>query len=394
MNADGRWRAYPLAVVVALLLAVVVTSVSAADRTGARGLGGDLPEFIGAGRIVADGDAIQLYEPARQMAAQADLWDEGQGGILFAYPALLAAPYALVASWSFVAIYLVHTAVMVAAVVVTARLLADRLPLTAGRSWIPLGVAASLTFLPMFIGTFNGQLTGVVLLGLVATWVLLLDGRDGAAGLVAGLLLLKPQYGGLVALLLAVAGRWKALPGFAVGAAVVAGGSALVAGPGWFGRWWELVGSLSDIDGGSNLASEVSWLGLSEALLGQGAAAATVVGVGLSAATLVVTLRLLRGRDVADPLVPALVLPTLLLVAPHSLYYDAGILLVALAALLPSLPAGRRAPVALAWWAFGFSHSLLGGLAFEPVALLVLGTWAWAASRCRHEELVPRVALA
>src|SRR5690606_10563294 len=128
--------------------------------------------------------------------------------------ALLALPYALMASWSFVATYLVHTAAAVVAVVVAARLLVDRTPLTAGRAWLPLGLAVSLTFVPMFIGVFNGQLTGFVLLGLVAAWTLAADDRDAAAGFVAGLLLLKPQYGGLVALLLVVAGRWRALPGF------------------------------------------------------------------------------------------------------------------------------------------------------------------------------------
>jgi hypothetical protein len=394
VSPEVRWRVYP-AVVLATLLAVVVVMALGSDGAAIESgrLGGDLPEFVGAGRIVADGDAADLYDPARQIEAQAGLFGDEEGGaILFAYPALFAWPYALVAGWSFSSIYLLHTAVMVTAVVLAALLLVDRLPLTKGRSWIPMGLAAAFTFLPMFIGVFNGQTTGLVLLALVVVWVLCRDEHDVAAGVVAGLLLLKPQYGLAVIGLLLLARRWRAVGGAAAGGLVVLGGSTLVAGSGWVASWLDLVRSLSDIDQGANLPNEVSWLGLSEAVLGQGSTVALVLGVALSAGTLAVTLVHLRGRELSDPVVPALVMPLLLLVAPHSLYYDAGLLLVALAALLPSVPAERRLVVALGWWAFGFTHVLASDLGIEPVALLVVGTWMWALAVARSRQVSPTVA--
>lgn len=395
MSPDARLRIYPMVVLATLFAVVVVVTLSSDGSAIQSGrLGGDLPEFVGAGRIVADGDAADLYDPARQLEAQADLFvDEGAGGILFAYPAVVAAPYAAGADLGFSTIYLLHTAVMVLAVVLAARLLVDRLPLTRGTAWIPLGLAVTLTFQPMFIGVFNGQTTGLVLLGLVAVWVLASDDRDVLAGVVGGLLLMKPQYGLVVIGLLFLAQRWRALAGAALGGLLVVAGSAAVAGVGWMASWWELVRSLSDIDAGANLPNEVSWLGLAEALLGQGERVALVIGVGLSVATLGVTLLHLRGRAITDPLVPALVAPTLLLVAPHSLFYDAGVLVVALVALLVTVPPERRAIVAVGWWAMGFSHGLASGLGVEPVALLVIGTWVWAVAAARRRVPSPTVAV-
>lgn len=379
-RAGWRLRTYPRVVLLALGLAVLVVVAGADGDAALTGtIGGDLPEFVGAGRIVAEGDGIQLYDPERQIAAQAGLWPEGEGSaILFAYPAALAGPYAALDALDYRLVYLVHTAAMLAALVVAARLLVDRLPLLAGRSWIPLGLAFSLTFLPMFIGVFNGQTTALVLVLLVATWAALQDGRELLAGVAAGLLLLKPQYGVVIIGLLVLARCWRAVAGAAIAGVGLWAASAVLAGPGWVGRWWDLVRGLSDIDGGANLGNEVSPLGLAELVWGQGSTTATIVGLGLSAVVAVALVASLRGLDLVDPRVPALVLPSLLLIAPHALYYDAGVLVVALAAVLPTIDPSRRAAVAALWWAFGFTHLAAGAVGVEPVALLVVATWAWA----------------
>ncbi|QGG95503.1 glycosyltransferase family 87 protein [Actinomarinicola tropica] len=374
-----RTRVYPLAVLGALLLAVLLVVVSSRDAATLTGrLGGDLPEFVGAGRIVADGDGVDLYEPERQLAAQADLWADGEtGGILFPYPAVLAAPYAAMADLDLRLVYLVHTGFMVGCALASVRLLRGRLPWLE-RRYAPAALAVGLTFLPMFIGVFNGQTTAAVLLLVVAVWVALLDDRDLLAGVAAGLLLVKPQYGAVVVGLLLLDRRWRALGGAAAASLAVWLGSALVAGPGWVARWLEMVSSLSDIDQGSNLRNEVSPLGMAEVALGQGSGAAAVIGMGASAAVAVLLVLSLRGLPLASPLVPALVLPSLLLIAPHALYYDAGLLLVALAALLPTVPAAWRLAAVAAWWAAGFAHLGASTLGFEPVTALVVGTFAWA----------------
>lgn len=378
----GSWRlrVYPLVILGALAAAILVAVVTADGADSLRDrFGGDLPAFYGAGRIVAEGDGVDLYEPVRQTQAQAGLWSGGDDqGMLFAYPALLAGPYVAASSLGFTWTYLLHTAVMVLAVVVAARLLVDRLPLTAGRAWLPLGLAFAFTFLPMFVGVANGQTTALILLAVVAWWVLLADGRDLSAGLVAGALLLKPQYAVVLIGLMVLGRRWRGVGAAIGGAAVVWAGSAVVAGPGWTGRWLDLVSSMSDIDGGVNLPNEVSWFGLAEVAFGQGSTAAVIVGGVAILVTAGVLVWTLRAVDPTDPRAIAVLLPSLLLIAPHALYYDAGILVVALAALLPTVRNTARPGVAALWWATGLTHIASDRLGVEPVAVLVLATWAWS----------------
>ncbi len=376
-TSSWRFRTYPLVVLAGVALAVVLATSSG---TPSGRLGGDLPEFIAAGRIVAQGDGSDLYDPARQLETQDELraGTDTSGAILFAYPPVLAAPYALLDGLGYRTTYLIHTAVMVAALLAITRLLAGRLPLLAGRDWMPFGLAFSVTFLPLFIGTFNGQNTPVVLLALVLVWVNLADDRELVAGFVAGLALMKPQYGLVIIVLLVLGRRWRAVVGACGGAAGVWFGSALVAGVGWVPRWLDLVTSLSDVDRGANLSNEVSWWGLAEAFLGRGSAVAAALGVVGIAVTGALLVTCLRGRRIDDPRVPAVVLPSLLLMAPHALYYDAGMLVVALAALLASVPPGRRSLVLGAWWAAGLTHAASGTLGVEPVSLLVIGTWLCA----------------
>lgn len=385
-----RARTYPFAALGALLLAVllvVLTTQDAATLTGR--LGGDLPEFIGAGRILADGDGAELYDPNRQLEAQGGLWPEGEtGGILFPYPAIVAAPYAAVADLDHRVVYLLHTAAMVACAVASVRLLVCRIPVLT-RERVPAALAVALTFLPMFIGVFNGQTTALILVLTLLVWVGLVDGRDGLAGLAAGLLLIKPQYGAVLVGLLVLGRRWRAVAAAAGAGAAVWVGSALVAGPGWANRWIELVTSLSDIDQGSNLSNEVSPLGWAELALGQGSTTATVVGLAASAGVALALVLGLRGVPVESPLVPALVLPSLLLIAPHALYYDVGLLLVALAALLPTVATRWRPHVVALWWVAGLGHLASDGLGVEPVGLLVLATWAWAHAARRAPSLAP-----
>ena len=379
--ADRRWRQYPLAIIVAVLAAVLIATLGADGGDGVTGrLGGDFVEFHGAGRIVADGDADQLYDPARQADAQADLFggEADGGGILFAYPAVVAAPYAATESLGFETAYLIHTTAMLAAFALALRLLQPLLPALAVNRYRPAAVAYALTFLPLFTGLTGGQNTGLTLLALGAVWWGLDRGRDELAGLAAGLLLVKPQYGLPICGLLLLARRPRALAGAAVGAAGVWSGSALVAGPGWTGDWLDLARSLSDVDGGANVENEVSWLGLAQAAMGHESAVASTVGYLAAALTVGALLVVLRRRPLLDPITVAVVVPSLLLAAPHSLFYDAGLILVPVAALVPTVPPERRPVLLGAVWLAGLGHLANGLAGFEPVALAVIAIWLWA----------------
>lgn len=386
-SGDRRWTLYPAAIIIAVLLAVVIASATAQGADSVRGrLGGDFIEFYGAGRIVVDGDADELYSPTRQARAQADLVaeDETGQGVLFAYPAVVAGPYAALARLDYRVAYLVNTAAMLVAFAIAILLLRPRLSGLRDRRHHLAAAALGLTFLPMFVGLTVGQNTGFTLLALVAVWWGLDTGRHGWAGLAAGLLLVKPQLALPVIGLLLLARWWRAVGGAVVGAALVWLGSAAVAGPGWMSPWFDLATSIGTVDRGTNLPNEVSSLGVAQALLGRDSSVAAVLGVTGAALVALVLIHTLRRHRRVDELTAALVLPSLLLIAPHALYYDAGLLLVSVGALVPRLPAERRLAVLTVWWLAGFGHLAAEPLGVEPVAALVIATWLWAVRETRR----------
>ncbi|MDZ7677189.1 MAG: glycosyltransferase family 87 protein [Acidimicrobiales bacterium] len=378
-GGSWRWRTYPLAILVAIVAAVVLVVVSSDGASSLSGrLGGDFPEFYAAGQIVADGDGDRLYEVDRQVEAQARYWGEEGSLILFAYPPVVAATYRVLALLDYRLAYLVHTLAMIAALGAAVLVLRSVLPVLTVHRYRLAAVAFTLTFLPMFTGVTLGQNTALVLLAGSGVWWGLHHHRDLVAGVAMGLLTLKPQYGVPLLALVVLARRWTAVAAAAVTTVVLWLASAAVSGFGWMGPWLDLTRSLSEIDQGANLHNEVSWLGLAEVALGAGSGAALAIALVAGATTVAALVWRLWTRPVLDHLTVALVLPTLLVVAPHSLYYDAGMLVVSVGALITTIPERHQPQVLALWWVAGFGHLGAAMLGVQPVALLVIATWAWA----------------
>jgi hypothetical protein len=380
-RSEWRWRTYPRAIVLALVVAVFVV-VLAADDTSDESLqgqlGGDLATFWAAGDIVRSGDGHRLYDLDRQFEAQRGFWETDEMLLLYVYPPALAAPYVPLSALDYRIAYLVHTTAMLVALVLAIRLAADLIPLLGDRRVRQVALVASLLFLPMFVGSMVGQATALFLLALTLAWWGLAKEQDLVTGVGLALLMLKPQYGVPVLGLVFLARRWRALGFGLAGVAVLWVGSILVSGPTWHADWYRLVSNLSTVDTGSNLSNEVSILGLAEVALGAGSTVALVIWVIATAAIVVAVLWRLRQRPMLDPDALALVPPMLLLIAPHALYYDAGFLLLSLGLLLPTVPPSRRALVLAAWFVGGMSHLVSDSIGVQPVALLVFGTFAWA----------------
>jgi alpha-1,2-mannosyltransferase len=398
-RSEWRWRSYPRAVVLALLLAVFVMAVTAdegAEESLQRQLGGDLPTFWAAGDIVRSGDGDRLYDLDRQFEAQAGFWEREEMLLLYVYPPVLAVPYVPLSAVDYRLAYLVHTAAMFGVLVLTVRLASDLIPLLADHRARGVALTASLLFLPMFVGSMLGQVTALFLLALTATWWGLAMRRDLVAALGMALLMLKPQYGVPVLGLVFLARRWRALGLAVVGLAVLWLASIVVSGPTWHTGWYRLVRNLSTLDTGSNLSNEVSILGLAEVVFGAGSSVAFAIWMVATAAIVTTVLWRLRQRPPLDPHALALVPPMLLLIAPHALYYDAALLLLSLGLLLPTVPPRRRVLLLAVWFVGGLSHLVSDSLGVQPVALLVFGTfaWAWWASDprrapARAEEIAP-----
>ena len=371
---EERLRLYPRAIFVALCIAFVVV-VAGADGAATVGgaLGGDYAAFHGAGTLVLEGRADVLYVPEAQAAAQRALHPDEPGRYLyFPYPPFVALPYAGLATLGFVGGYVLHTVAAGCALGAAAMRM---------RAWLPrLGrypfamFVAGLAFYPMFRAVFGGQNTPFVLLIVVlgATW--LTQGQAVLGGAVLALLLAKPQWG--VPLLVWVVWRH---PRAGLGAAATAVGlyalGAAVAGGDWPVAWVQQAlwfAAQSDQVDAANTVGLIGWL---QALAGPGPGS-TTSGVILCGVAAVAAWRV-GASKAANPLRWGVVVVAMVVLAPHSLFYDAGLALIALAAWAESIAQTddqgyRRWGPALAW-GVGWLGALGPHLGVQPLLPVLLG---------------------
>lgn len=348
-------RTAPQALVVAVVVGWLVAVLPASGSSTLTGrLGGDFPAFYAAGSIVADGDIDQLYDFDRQRSEQTEVFDSGF--LAFAYPSYVAATYAPLTNLTFRTAYLVHTLAALTAVgaaVWLARGFSD----TARRyPWLVLALAMlSYPLLRAFLG---GQNTAFGLIVIVGVWWLLDRGHDVAAGLVLSLMSYKPQF--LLPLLgvLLLSRRGRAVAGTSVGVGLHYLAGALLSGWAWPVEWWSEAVRFSNIDQVVNGPRSISWRGLTDVL------GIETLWIPMAGATVVwVTALAWRHgrRDIAGAL--AVTLPAMLLMAPHAMFYDAGLTLPSLLLLADR----GRLHTATALWASSWSHLAATGLGTSPL---------------------------
>jgi len=378
-----RLRVYPLVVLLTLGAALVFSATRYDVDNPASRLGGDYPSFYSAGSIVGAGDWDELYDPVRQQAEQGGLIDDEGGYLYFSYPPFFAAVYGALAGpayqWSFV----IHTVLMTLALVGAIVALSPWL----GRTGLPLSllVVLGLAFQPVLTSVAGGQNTTLSLLLLAGAARLDHEDRPVLAGLVAALLVFKPQFGLVVVPLLVVSRRRRVLAGWGLGVLVLFAVSSLLVGGNWLGDWWSQASAFRELNATANGANFVSLPGFMENLLGTGSGTALVVGYGLAAVVAAAVAWQWWVRPRADALWRwALAGAAAMAVAPQTLFYDTGLLLLVLVAMVPTLsrPVLVVAGVAaLSWLQLAkptLGWSPLGPLALGAVALVL---WSQRGSR-------------
>ncbi len=384
----GYARANRIAWAVLAALAVAFTVALLAGQgsgTASGRLGGDYPAFYSAGRIVNDGDAAHLYEPARQSAAQRDLFAGDTSGFLaFAYPPPVALAYAPLARLPYRLSYFLVTCLMLGAVGLALHLI-EPMVRDLRHSYARI-LALSLTFFPGFAGVMLGQNTALTILVLAATWRLLHDDRDLAAGLVAGLALCKPQLGGPLLFLVLVAGRWRAMAGAAVTAVGLWAAGAVICGVAWPRTWLEQANAFGDLDAAANKANAVSLLGVAQAIRGVDDLAANVIGWGLAALVVASLVRTWRHFDRSSSAAcMGAAAAGIVLLSPHTMWYDAGLLIVTGCGLLATATRRQRRWL-LALWALGYVHLLSGIAGVSPLIVVAVGGFVFATRIARQQQ--------
>ncbi len=237
-----------LGLILCITVGAQVRAVAQRDGLFYRGgevpIGSDFTAFYSAGRILAEGDGEQLYDLDRQQATQARVLGRAEGEYdklqPFAYPAFVAAPYALLAKIPFLGAYLLTTALMLGATIAAVLILRPVSP-TVHDEPLPVGLAL-LASQPLLATSFGGQTVGISLLCLAAAYAALRREQDIGAGIWLGLLLYKPPLAVLLLALLLWRRRWRAVTtAAAVGGALGLAG-VVVAGPSWPWRFLDLAG--------------------------------------------------------------------------------------------------------------------------------------------------------
>ena len=380
-----RLRVYPVAILVALGAALLVATITYDRDHPTSRLGGDYPAFYAGGSIARQGDWDELYSAERQAVEQAGLIDDDGSYLYFSYPPFVAGAYAGFAGIEYRWSFLIHTVLMGLALAAAVKILD---PWLNGFGWPAVALfALAVTFYPVLRAMPGGQNTTLSLLLLAVAARLDRDEMPLLAGLALAALLFKPQFGVVIVPLLLIGRRWRVLAGWVAGAAVLWMISFLLMGGTWLADWWEQAGAFRDENVAANGHNFVSLPGFLENVLGSGAPAALVAGYGLAA---------LFGAAIAyywwkHPRCHALERyglagAAVVIAAPQTLYYDAGILLLGLVVAVGLFR--RSLPVVLGGLVVGsWVHVLADDLGWSPLGPII---WAGVAWLCWELLVTPR----
>jgi hypothetical protein len=327
---------YALVVPLGLLVGFIVLLATSQGLRTIRGgrIGGDLPAFYGAARTLRV-EPSRLYDWDAQRAAQRDLLPPSTDGwIAYAYPPFVAAAYLPLTWLPFKTAYAIHTIVMAALCAIAMALVCRTLPpLQPHRVLL---VAAALGFYPVFRAVLGGQNTAVSLLCAAGTAAALTAGSAFTAGVWLGAWLFKPQLALPVAAIVALKSpqRMRLLTGVALAAAIYYAIGTAIAGAAWPVWWWRAgVVPFSAADQIVDRNNAISFPELASSL--------GVPMLGWIAALLTAAVVIWRTwRGTAPPIaVVAGAAAAAVLVAPHALYYDAGLALLAMSVVAVRRPA-------------------------------------------------------
>jgi hypothetical protein len=320
--------------------------------------GADHVQYYVVGRLVADGKSSLIYDVAVMTELQKEVGGPRWEGVLpFRYPPFHALCFAPTSRLPYMASWLVWTALSLAALVFTARSL--------GTEDIGRWLLWSLCFYPVFAAISFGQNSLFSLAFLAAAFALWQRGRPFFAGMVAGLLLFKPQLLVGVGLLWALDARrsWRALTGLATTGCLLVGATAALI-PEAGRRFIDDFDAIMRMHSAAALHQLYSTQGFWVLLLPDHADAAKLLSTAtslLGVVALVVVWR--RNRDDLPIAFAGAVLLTLW-ISPYAMVYDWSILLIPATLLWRHVPDERprwRVLFAVIWLVSFVSGPLVRG---------------------------------
>jgi len=368
------WQRIPFVIIAGMIVGFLIVLVTAEGAVTATGrLGGDYPAFYSAGRIVVEGDWENLYSLERQAEEQESLL--GVGRLLyFAYPPFVALPFGILAELEYRWSYLCYTVILFCAFLFSIHLLRSLSPFVNRHYWAV--VSGSLLFYPLAKAIGGSQNTPITLLLLIGAWWGVTHGRPYLSGLLLGLLLYKPHFALPMIGLYLVAGYGRVVVGAAVAGLSLYGVSAWMLGPDWVFQWAELVSLFAVEDIKVNGHQAVSWVGFISALFGNARGAATA-GIACSILTAIYLMWkwwCLKSADLDIKM--ALAVTGIILISPHTMFYDAAFILIAIVVLADRLGPDLEWRIPLLFLV-GVGHYFSAVMGFSTVFFAVIASGYW-----------------
>jgi hypothetical protein len=223
-----RVRAYAAILLVGYLVGWLALALTLRHGLDARGdpPGADFIIFYGVSRLTLAGQALAAYLPHALLMAERAAIPASRGVFLWCYPPtfqLMVWPLAIV---SYVPALAAWTLAGLAAYLAVIRIVSRD-----ARAWL-LAVA----FPGLFMNASQGQ-TGFWIAALLGGGLLLLDRRPAVAGVLIGLLAIKPQFAVLTPVLIILARRPSAFVTAAMTSLALAAAATVAFGPGSWPRF-------------------------------------------------------------------------------------------------------------------------------------------------------------
>lgn len=358
-----RWRRLlsraPIAICAAVLFALSVSYITLLQSGAVHIQQSDVLVYYGASHLVLGGHGSAIYSFPTLKAVEASTLHSSltvRNQAVFLYPpfvALALTPLAAVGySLAYLLWFILNCLLLVGVLIALNRYL------QLSRSGSILLVVAGASFFPVFATLAQGQVSMLLLAVLTASFLALRAQRDGWAGALLALALIKPPYVLPFLLLLLVQGRWRALASFCAAGAALALLLMAVLGPSINQGYLQVLRQAAGwhtTTGGFSPQANQNLAGFFQLLCA--APVATVLQWGFSVAALAAVAVIAHRRRPADlPFAAATV--AALLVNPHVLVHDLSLLLI------PAAIAIRHArPQAPALWLLltaGYGVALAG----------------------------------
>jgi hypothetical protein len=289
--------------------------------------GADFIQFFTLGHIARTGPLDALHDPDAYYRRQIGLVPESASErYLPVYPPQAALLFAPFAGWSYGKAALVWGALTTTAY--AALLWLAWRPFRAVLPDVRLVIAAAAGFPPFWNLVLNGQTTIVVLMAFGLAWLALERGRPYWAGVAFSLLLLKPQFGLILAVVMLASGEWAIVAGGATAAVVQLAAILTAFGPTVLVRFVE---SLPYLSAHRDLLEPKRWQTHSFTTLTDlmPAGVSTATWTMLSFGVAIVAVRVWRSAAPVSVRLAAIVLATVL-VNPHVIVYDVTVAALAL----------------------------------------------------------------